>query len=191
MKTPKISGLIERIPRAQRLWFLTAILLFLTAFIGFSAIYTPWQQNHQRLERDCTDEEERANLLQTITRQGKKLKQQEKTFLMGTGGTSALTGQVSHIASATGIHIESVIPQNEVPFGPYTKFQIQILATSSFQELVGFLQAIEKDQPILQIDQVSIENLLRESQEGAEAASADRQKAKLLISGFAKRGTSP
>ncbi len=191
MKTPEISGLIERIPRAQRLWFLTAVLLSLTAFIGFSAIYTPWQQNRQRLERDCADEEARANLLMTIHRQGTKLKQQEKKILMGTGGTSTLTGQVSRIASANGIHIESVIPQNEVPFGPYTKFQIQILATSSFQELVRFLQAVEKEQPVLQIDQVSIKNLLQESQERAEAASADRQKTELLISGFAKRGTSP
>ncbi len=190
MKTPKISSLLERIPHAQRLLFLTVILFTLSAAIGFSSIYTPWQQNHQRLERDCADEEERANLLQTITRQGKKLKQQEKTLLMGTGGTSALTGQISHIASANGIHIESVIPENEVPFGPYTKFQIQVLTTSSFQELAGFLQALEKEQPVLQVDRVSIENL-QESQEGAEAASADRQKTKLLISGFAKRGTAP
>ncbi len=190
MKTPKMSGLIEQIPRAQRLLFLSILLCAVTAGVGFSAIYTPWQRQHQELEHRYSDEEQRANLLLTINRQGRQLKRQEKELLLETGGTSDLTGEVSRIASKSGIHIESVIPQNEIFFDPYTKFQIQILAASSFPDLVGFLQMVEKEIPILQVDQVDIMSLAQQSKNGMEPIPPDRQKTKLLISGFAKRGPS-
>ncbi len=193
------SGMLERIPRVQRLALLIAIILVGSILGGILVIYTPWQQRRQALENQYSEEIQRANILSTIKGQEEQLAQKEKTFLLAKGETPALTSEVTRLAAITGVAIESVIPQNEVKIGSYIKFQIRVIATASFLDLIKLTYAIEKHQPFLKIDQLEVGDLSKIRgddiyRRGADTQLADakfsnKQTIRFLISAFAPERT--
>ena len=189
------SGMLERIPRVQRLALLIAVILVGSILGGILVVYTPWQQRRQELENQYSEELQRANILSTIKGQEEQLVQKEKTFLLEKGETPALTSEVTRLAAITGVAIESVIPQNEVKIGSYIKLQIRVIATASFPDLIKLTYAIEKHQPFLKIDQLEVGDLSRIQGDDiyrrgantllADAGFSNKQKIKFLISAFA------
>lgn len=201
MNNPSFSNALERISQTQRTLLLIITVSLVTGFIGFTVIYTPWRQQRNQLEQQYQEEQQRSDLFSVIRGQEKKLTEQEEKLLLPTGGTAALTGEVTRLASQNAITIESITPQSQASFGPYTRFQIQVLATARFQDLFQFLRDLEQERPLLKIDQVEIGNSSQQTQErsrelnrlnpeGITPASEEPQKTKLLISAFSKQGTS-
>ncbi len=203
MRFQRLSGFLEKIPRSQQILLLSVLVMSLTVLVGITAIYTPWRERRHLLEGRYREEEQRTHLLSVLHQQEGQISKQEKTFLFTGGGTPALTREVTRLASKNGVAIESVIPQNEVPFGPYKKFQVRILATSTFPDLLNFIRALEKYRPLLKIDQLelgggpqqkgnTLPRLLEKTfLEGTTTAPLNQERAKLLISAFSQGESSP
>jgi Tfp pilus assembly protein PilO len=195
------TGMLERIPRVQRMLLLVAIVLVATIMIGMSVIYTPWQQRRMTLMQQYSDEVQRASVIAAIKSQEEQLAAREKSFLLESGETPALTSEVTRIASRMGVAIESVIPQTEMRIGSYTKLQIRVVATAAYSDLVRFINELEKHEPLLKIDALEVgdsggrpnEDVYRrpETPSGGTSLSMDRQKVRLLISAFAPEKRMP
>ncbi len=201
MKNSSFSTALEQLPQPQRMVLLTIAVFLVTGIIGVTVIYTSWQHQRTQLQRQYQEEQQRADLLSAIRGQEERLTEKEKKLLLPTGGTSVLTGEVSRLASQNGIAIDSITPQSDIAFGPYTRFQIQVLATARFQDLFQFLSALEQERPLLKIDQVEIGAPTQQTQESYRGFNRpeegnsppkpdDRQKTKLLISAFSRHGIS-
>jgi Tfp pilus assembly protein PilO len=187
-----------------------------TALLGIRGIQAPWQQQRQQLERRYKEEVQRSELLSTILSQGSQLKKQEGELLLQ-GGLSLLTGEVMRLASKAGLQVESVGPQPEVQIGPYTRFQIQLVASSNFTDLLGFLRFLEQEGTLLEVDRLEIGeassprteglNLARPAPSGKEGSSweaemkslfqeegrqvgSHRRKVQIYISAFGRKGAS-
>ena len=196
MKAPSIpgGGMLERIPRVQRVMLLVFLVLVGTVLVGVSMIYTPWQQKRAEMERLYGEELQRANIISTIKNQEEQLANREKFFLLESGETSVLTSEITRIASKTGVAIESVVPQNDARIGSYTKLQIRVVGAAVFSDLLRFIYALEKHEPVLKIDQLEIGDVPHlqsdevyrrpDASQASTTRSTDRQKVKLLISAF-------
>ncbi len=205
MKAASIpSGIFERIPRVQRILLLVFIVLVGTLLIGTTMIYTPWRQRRAEIEHRYGEETQRMNAISAIKNQEEQLAEREKSFLLESGETAALTSEVTRLASKTSVSIESVLPQSSLRIGSYTKLQIRVVAAAAFGDLLRFMYALEKHEPLLKIDQFEIGEFSRTQPEDntyragstaqAEraASNTDRQKVRFLISAYAaseKRGT--
>ncbi|PIQ82017.1 MAG: hypothetical protein COV76_05630 [Candidatus Omnitrophica bacterium CG11_big_fil_rev_8_21_14_0_20_64_10] len=145
--------------RVQRMGLVTAGIILLTLLLGYSNIYGPWQNRRETLRRQHGEEQSRSDRLVDIQRQAEALGKEEGEALF-TGGTPALTSEVSRIASTIGVEIESVAPRPAAAFGPYLRSQIEVEATSTFSQLLTFLSALEEYRPRLMVDVMDIESVI-------------------------------
>ncbi len=182
---------VERIGRSQRIGLLSGALLLAALWVGTVGIYRPWAQNRSRLTEQIREEEERAELLSTIaTQRGQLLDQQKKVLLPG--GASGLTSEVSRLASQTGMQIESVAPQPQLSFGPYTQFQIQVVASTTTRQLLQFLRLLENHGSFLRVDQCEVGTPPIPGGSGTERGpiplqESNPQRVALWISAFLRR----
>jgi Tfp pilus assembly protein PilO len=151
------------------------------------------------LELRFAEEQQRSELLSTIDLQNGELKKQEKKILLQ-GGAPVLTSEVSRLASQTNFQIESVAPEPDLSLGPYTRHQIQVVATGKYVDLLRFLHTIEQHEPLLKVEHCEVGTPPQEgrgyspygrgSAAPARTFSVDesRQKATILISAFSRRG---
>ncbi len=194
----QFSALSEQIPRMQKLLIMTLGIAVLTGAGGMVAIQKPWLEQRRLLLDRRKQEQERSALLAAIQRQAGQLEKQKQTVLLQ-GGTSILISEVSRLASKSGLQIESVMPKAEVHFGPFTKFQIEVEATSNLQGLLNFLSALERHEPLLKVDRLEAGEMLSEETtrslgaggESAPLPAQERQGTTLLISAFSQQAASP
>ena len=194
-----LARLEERVPRGRLLWIITAILLLGAIASGAAGVYGPWQQRKHQLELRFAEEQQRSELLSTIDLQNRQIKGQEEKILLQ-GGPTVLTREVTRVASKTNFQIESVAPRPDLSFGPYTRYQIQVVATAHYLDVLRFLQAIERQEPLLKVEHCEVGTPLQETRpygSYGRAGSApvqpislegSRQKVTLLISTFSRRG---
>lgn len=191
-----LSRMGTRVPPAQRTTFMILAVVGIVLFIGMRGIFTPWQNKRRLLTEQLSQEKEKLNLLFSIQAQMEQLKKEEENILLPNGGTPTLTSEATRLASQTGLEIESVVPQPEIAFGPYTRSQIEITATAGFSSLLPFLHAIEKHTPLLKIDSLTIvstslqEKTSRMSyplkEEAPGITQRDRQKVTVSISAYSR-----
>ncbi len=188
---------LERIPRKQMQWGMTAGIFLLAASVGLIGIQQPWQKRRQQMGRQLQEEGERSRLLSTFNQQGSELKTKEEQLLL-VGGTSVLTSEISRLASQAGLQIESVVPQPESTWEGYGRSQIQVAATATFTDLMRFLRLLERHRPALKLDRVEIGESFptggrRSSPAGQEGplpgvGISGTQKIQLVISAFSGQG---
>ena len=186
----RLSQLLNRLSRKQRLGFISAGILLATLLIGLTQIYTPWQQRLAELQRQYRQEQERGEILLGIGHQRKTIQKQEEKILFQ-GGTPGLTGEISRLASDANFQIESVVPQPEASFGPYTKIQVAVSATSSFQDLLQFVRLLEDHTPILKIEHLELSQLKTEATQDTKPSEPIERRSELIISAYSRPGTSP
>ncbi|MCM8811816.1 MAG: type II secretion system protein M [Candidatus Omnitrophica bacterium] len=178
------------------------VTLFIgTMLLGISTIYTPWMTRRQELERQYSEELQRGSVIANIKNIEEQLAQQEKKLILKDGDTPLLTREITRMASRAGVEVISVLPQNELRIGNYVKLQIRLDAAAGYADLVRLIHAIERYEPILQIDQLEMGNppqmtqsdVYRRVDTSATSiqveAGQGRQKIKLLISAFALGST--
>ncbi|MBI3332772.1 MAG: type 4a pilus biogenesis protein PilO [Candidatus Omnitrophica bacterium] len=170
-KSP-IAAWIEAVPAAQRLWLIRTLLLLIALLIGGVGIQAPWSEKQRLLQQVHREELERTGTLSAINSQEKDLKRWTQALLFQ-GETAALTDEVTRLAGENRLRIELVLPQPQVSLGPYTRIQVRVAVTSTFPDLLSFIQRLERHQPLLHLDQLEIER-------------SDPTKATLLISAFSK-----
>lgn len=187
------TALMEQIPRAQKLLLISVGIATAAGAAGAAAVHKPWSAKRALLLSRQKTGQEKSALLSTLQRQAEHLERQKKNVLLQ-GGTSVLIGEVTRLASKAGLRIESVMPKTEVTFGPFTKLQIEVEATSNLQNLLGFLSGVERHEPLLKIDRMEVGEIPKqEAADSAEAGSApgsvpsrDLQRMTFLISAFAQ-----
>ena len=151
----QISEAKSQISRGQQLLFVTVGVGILTLAIGITMIQLPWQEKRRQLASRYSEEKERSELLVAIQRQKAELQETEEKFLLE-GGATGLTGQISQLANQSGLQIDSVTPQPEVVAEPYTRFQIEILATGNLTNALRFLRSAEEHRPLLWVEQIDM-----------------------------------
>ena len=151
----QINDAKSQISRGQQLLFVTAGVGVLTLAIGITVIQLPWQEKRQQLASHYNEEKERSELLVSIQQQKTDLQEMEGKFLLE-GGATGLTGQISQLANQSGLQIDSVTPQPEVVVEPYTRFQIEILATGNLTNVLRFLRSVEEHRPLLWVEQLDM-----------------------------------
>lgn len=180
----ELSG---QISSTQRFGLGTAGIVLLTVLAGTFLIQTPWQERQSRLTSTFSEEQQRLELLQTLQSQRTTIRSQEKDFLLE-GGAPVLTSQVSQLAKETGLEIESVTPQQETALQPYTKLQIEVIATASLQTLVRFLHSIEHHHPFLVVEEMGLGS--QPPGLPQPAVGQETHQIRLLISSYARRENS-
>ena len=196
----QLSDIRGRVTRTQWIWLMNTGICILTLAIGFMAVQTPWQDRRRQLQSQYAEEKEQTELLWGISTQRKELQKLEKSLLLE-GGTTALTSQISRLASEAGLQIESVTPQPEFPIDPYLKYQIEILANSNLVNALRFLHSIETHQPLFWVDQLEIGELLVEPSTtfagisfGQESNTAeqvsDQHRIRLIVGALSRQRTS-
>lgn len=198
------ASIEDRIPRTQLLWVLTIGIGLATMGVGMVGIHTPWREKLSDLEQKYQEELKRQELLSTLRFQITQLKKQEEKIAFQ-GGTPALTSEVSRLGTQASLQIESVVPQPEVSFGPYTQYQIRVIATSTFSDLLHFLRLLDQQKSLLKVDTIEVgEPSWAEASYGYEPAGRFEQRPKaledletdqhrtiFLISAFSHRGAAP
>lgn len=177
----QINAAKSQMNRTQQLLLITLGMGLLTLTIGFLMIQVPWQERRRQLTSRTGEEKERSDLLLVIQRQKADLQETEKTFLLK-GGATGLAGQISNLAAQSGLQIDSVTPQPEVVVEPYTRFQLEILATGNLANLMRFLRTLEDHRPLLCVEQLDVEE---PSQEETVPTAKDQPKIRLLIGAVA------
>lgn len=180
----QISAAQSQISRTQQLLLVTLGVGILTLAIGVVMIQAPWQERRQQLTSRTGEEKERSELLLSIQRQKADLQRIEGTFLLK-GGAAGLASQISNLANQSGLQIDSVTPQLEVVVEPYTRFQLEILATGNLANVIRFLRTLEDHRPLLWVEQLDM------GEPPAETFSQkDHQKIRFLIGAVARQKVS-
>lgn len=151
----RFAEIKKRIPAKQLIWLITAATLLCTFSIGMTAIQGPWQEKRRRLDKQILEERQRLGLLSSILQLEKAIQKKSKGIFFS-GGTPALTARISRLAVESGVKIDSVLPQPDRSFGRYVNHQIQVVATSSFQNLLSFLHTLEVHKPLFRVDSLDI-----------------------------------
>ena len=183
----QISAAKSRINRTRQLLLVTLGMGLLTLAIGVVMIQVPWQERRRQMTFRTGEEKERSELLLVIQRQKADLKGIERTFLLK-GGATGLAGQISNLAAQSGLQIDSVTPQPEVMAEPYTRFQLEILATGNLANLMRFLRTLEDHRPLLWVEQLDIGEPPTET--FSSFTAKDQQKIRLLIGAVARQKVS-
>lgn len=196
------GGFLSRIGKgispAQRARWIVAAVVGIALFIGVQGIFIPWQNERRTLAQRLSEETERLNLLLSIQAQLNQLKAEEQKVLLPKGGTATLTSHTTRLASEAALEIESVAPQPEAVFGPYTRSQIEITATAGFSTLLRFLNRLERHLPLLKVDGLTVSQPSSQSRPSSKAFSLrtgelapessvlerERQKVVILISAY-------
>ncbi len=184
------------VPKNQWIWLITAGITLSMVAVGFLGIQRPWQQQRRALQAQYDQEQEKTKLLSSINSKSSQLDKRKELLLLK-GGTPILVSEVTRLASKTSLGIDSVIPQPETNFGPFTRLQIDVEATATFPNLLDFLNSMEQHEPLLKIDRMELskldsENIVpRAGSDKMPAAGPDRHKISLSISAFSKQGVSP
>ncbi len=158
----QISTVRSQIDPTQQLLLVTLGMGILTLAIGVMMIQMPWQERRQQLTSLYSEENERSELLLAIQRQKANLQEIEGAFLLK-GGAPSLANEISNLANQTGLQINSIMPRPEVAADPYTRFQLEILATGNLANLIRFLKTLEDDRPLLWVEQLDIGGPLTET----------------------------
>ncbi len=177
----QISAAKSQINRTQQLLLVTLGMGILTLAIGVLMIQVPWQERRQQLTSRTGEEKERSELLRVIQRQKTDLQGIERTFLLK-GGATGLASQISDLATQSGLQIDSVTPQPEIVTEPYTRFQLEILATGNLANLMRFLRTLEDHRPLLWVEQLDMEEPPTET---SSSTAKDQPKIRLLIGAVA------
>ena len=151
----QINEAKSQISRMQQLMLVTAGTVIFTIGTGVIAIQLPWQEKRQNLTSRYSEESERSELLLAIQKQKTELQGMEGKFLLQ-GGATGLAGQISYLAAQSSLQIDSVTPQPEEVVEPYTRFQIEIVATGSLANVLRFMRAIEEHRPLLWVEQLDM-----------------------------------
>lgn len=155
---PLLSQLKEarsQITRTQRVLLLGGAIFGLALVAGIAVIQMPWQEQRKHLSMQVEEESERAELLLGIQRQRSELSTLERKLLLD-GGPTALTRQVSRLAAEAGLRIESVTPQQELLVEPYTKYQLEVIASSNLLNLMRFIRSLENHEPQFSVDELEV-----------------------------------
>ena len=158
----QISTVRSQIGPTQQLLLVTLGMGILTLAIGVVMIQMPWQERRQQLTSLYGEENERYELLLAIQRQKANLQEIEGAFLLK-GGAPGLANEISNLANQTGLQINSIMPRPEVAADPYTRFQLEILATGNLANLIRFLKTLEDDRPLLWVEQLDMGGPLTET----------------------------
>lgn len=145
----------SRISHAQRLMLMTAAVLAVAAGIGIVMIQIPWQESRRQITGLYQENTERAELLTALQMQITQMNRREKDLLLS-GGTPVLTSEVTKLAAESKLEIESVSPRDETTLAPYTRFQVEIFGSASPENLLNFLQKLERHRPLLTLDELMI-----------------------------------
>ena len=151
----QISAVRSQISPTQQLLLVTLGMGILTLAIGVVMIQIPWQERRQQLTSRSSEENERSELLLAIQRQKANLQEIEGAFLLK-GGAPSLANQISNLATQSGLQINSVMPRPEVVAEPYTRFQLEILATGNLANLIRFLKTLEDHRPLFWVEQLDM-----------------------------------
>lgn len=181
----QISAAQSQMNRTQQLLLITLGMGLLTLTIGFLMVQVPWQERRQQLTSRTSEEMERSDLLRVIQRQKADLQEIEREFLLK-GGATGLASQISQLAAQSGLQIDSVAPYPEVVVEPYTRFQLEILATGNLANLMRFLRTLEDHRPLLWVEQLDVEDPSQEKTFSSLTAK-DPPKIRLLIGAVALR----
>jgi len=185
-KSGASSSILSQFNRTQQLLLITLGMGILTLAIGVLMIQVPWQERRQQLISRTGEEKKRSELLRAIQRQKADLEGIERTFLLK-GGATGLASQISDLATQSGLQIDSVTPQPEVVAEPYTRFQLEILATVNLANLMHFLRTLEDHRPLLWVEQM---DMGEPSPEASSFTPKDQQKIRLLIGAVARQKVS-
>ena len=134
----QIQDLGSLIAPGQQLWLASAGIALLTLGLGVALSQNPWQEQRQRMASRTSEQQQRLELLQVLETQSRAIRKQEEGILLE-GGTPVLTSQLSRLAKETGVEIDSVTPRPETSMPPYTKYQIEVVATANLRKLTDFL----------------------------------------------------
>lgn len=198
----QIGELFSRTTQTQALTFITAAFLLGALLVGFVFIQGPWAAKRQVLNTTFTEELQRSELLIQIGSSLKQTKDVEKDLLIQ-GETPALTSQITRLATNYGLDIESVVPRDEVVLEPYRRFQIQVVATANFRNLLLFLDAVESHRPLLMVDELEVGQPIDEApaftggrppEEGVAFPKPEelaRQRVRLVIAALALKEVKP
>ena len=178
---PQLSSIGEKLRGVQWKWLVTAGVILLALAIGITQIQGPWQQRRAQLQSRYAEEWQRGKLTLSLHAQGNRLVKQEQTILFP-GEARDLTGEVTRLASEAGLQVDSVIPQTAGWVGPYKRSQIQVAGTTTFVGLLKFLRAVEKHDPLLRAEQVTLNR---------SSTNSKRHQVELLISSFSRQGAAP
>ncbi len=208
LNLPAWASKLTQIPPEKQLWIVSFLTLSAALGIGLFGIQSPFQQRRGELESQYGKEQRRSSVLSGLSAIKGQLDKLQSALLIQ-GGTPALTRQVTKLASTAGVQIDSVSPQPEMTFGPYSRVQIRLLATSTYAQLLAFLQLLEGHEPLLKIDQLEVGEPVapaavsrppgavtsppatRPFPDTERAPSSDRQSIRLLIGAFSQRRSSP
>ncbi len=192
----QINEAKSQITRTQQFWALTLGIGLVTLAIGIVGIQLPWQEQRQRLAVQYREEKERSDLLLELQRQRIYLQKMENQFLLQ-GGATVLEGQLSQLATQSGLQIESVTPQPEVVAEPYTRFQIEIIATGNLNNILQFLRTVETHRPLLWVEQMDIGApptevvpMMMAPEETSANKQQDQQKVRFLVGAVTRQKTS-
>lgn len=150
-----LAAIQSQLSSGQKLLFISIGLLSITILTGIFLIQIPWQEKKERLSKDYTDEQGKTDLLSAIEKLQKNSKTLERKHLY-TEGISGLTSQITRIASQSGLRIDSITPQPETPYPPYTRIQVEIIANSPLMNVSQFLSAVEQAEPALSVNWVDL-----------------------------------
>lgn len=156
--SPLLSQLKEarsQITRTQRALLLGGAIFGLALVAGIAVIQMPWQEQRKNLSMQVEQESERSELLLGIQRQRSELSTLEQKLLLD-GGPTALTSQISRLAAEAGLRIESVTPQQELTLEPYTKYQLEVIASSNLLNLLRFIRSLENHEPQFSVDELEV-----------------------------------
>lgn len=189
----QINEAKSQITPMQRLLLTTVGMLIVTLGIGILFIHLPWQEKRLQLASQYNEEKERSELLLNIQRQKADLQSIESEFLLE-GGITSLAGQISQLATQSGLQIDSVTPQQELVVTPYTRYQIEIIATGDLFSVLQLLKTVEDHRPLFWVEQLEMGGTPTETRplfpvsiEKPADSSDGRQKVRLLVGAVSRQ----
>lgn len=185
----KLAQRFLQMPREKQVGMVSAGIVLSTLALGWLALQRPYEGRRARLENQIEQESKRTAVLSSLASLSGELRKIQSSLLIQ-GGTPALTRQITQLASQAGVRIESVLPQPEMTFGPYTRVQVRVVAASTYAQLTAFLQLLERHEPPLHLDELEAGErapVMRREPSKPQEGPSDQPPVQLVVGAFSQR----
>ena len=137
------------------------IVLALTIFIGYHAIYLPQRKTVASLEAKVTEELATQEMQKDVAVLLERL-DHYRVRLSGEPDPSWLTREVVALSQKNGVQLTSVTQDLPQRLGDFTRLGVSLQFSASYHQLGAFLDALERSQYFIKVERVSVTRAQRE-----------------------------
>ncbi len=153
LEVPQVS--MGQLPRGQQLLIATALILLGGLLVAHRMIIQPLDQQAATLQQQLNAQQQQAELLRTLNATTQQLTRVQQR-LVGRKETTTLLQELTAMAAATHLTLNTIAPQTTQTLGRYPRVPIVIEATGAFSDILQFVHALHASTVVFSIDHLEL-----------------------------------